>query len=72
MGNASVAGGDGDVFELDVHVVFRCDLLLALLYKFSKGKSDYSLDIVLIYMHVKVQQRLTYLQGAFHDMFAQK
>lgn len=24
MGNAAVAGGDGDVFELDVHVVFGC------------------------------------------------
>lgn len=24
MGDAAVAGGDGDVFELDVHVVFGC------------------------------------------------
>ena len=27
MGDASIAGGDGDVLELDVHVVFRLEQL---------------------------------------------
>lgn len=29
VGDAAVAGGDGDVFELDVHVVFCFDQLAA-------------------------------------------